>query len=87
MSPAGGELVVMRAVRLQHLYDVTVLTFEGDCHRRAVQVVQESSVSKHIQEMTRTLSRSLPAGQEQRCLTLVGGGKVLNLANKHVCMR
>ena len=68
---------------------IQVLTFEGNRHRRAVQVVQESSVSKNIQEMTGTLSRSLPAGQEQRRLTLVGGGKGLNkhmLANKHSCM-
>ena len=72
VSPVGRQLVVVGAVGLEHFHDVPVLSLEGDGHGGAVQVVQESGVGKHVQEVAGTLGGPLPAGQEQRRLTLEG---------------
>ena len=75
---AGWELVVVRPVRLEHLHDIQVLALKGNCHWGSVQVVEESGVGKDVQKMAGALGGSLPAGQEQRCLTLESGGQGSN---------
>ena len=78
VASVGRELVVVWPVRLQHLNDVKVLSLECDHHGGPVQVVQESGVGKHVQQVAGTLSGPLPAGQEQRRLTLENAGVGLN---------
>ena len=70
VPPSGGKLVVVGAVRLEHLHDVKVLSLVRHGHRGAVQVIEESRVGKHVEQVLSALCSSFSARQKQGSLAL-----------------
>ena len=70
VPPSGGKLIVVGAVRLEHLHDVIVLSLVRHGHRVAVEVIKESRVGKHIEQVLSALCSSFPARQKQGSLAL-----------------